>query len=418
MTRKILVACAVLTCVFLMVALLQQDEELNGAATSFMERLQQEKSSEAFMYHQAFSAPTGHDPTKVAKATQAYSPASTRTISINTTTAELPLPSGDLFCSIYKDDYCLYTLFTHELDVDSIKQEHDELVSRYDKFLSFDEYSTLTKPDLDVEFPKYSFFFKAERIKILEAIEYHKKDQSLEAVNFLYNRIEKSRSMFKHQDTLIGKMVFLAILNNQVDVASLILSESGITAQPISLLSPEERDFSEVAAREFGYAYSATRSALVENRELEDNSWVVLELLEMALKTNMTVNASTPIYVRFEKLASLDFMDFSREMSQTPTPLKTSMIWNPIGYLILGELDASSFDKYVVRMFDFNAKLKLFNHKYHNKLNFEIAVNPYFKNEVSEMYTNEVCFRSFYKEKRVRCLQTAISPGQLATVDE
>lgn len=396
----------VLVWVSLVVLVMKPDEELNEVATNFVNQLQQEKQSRAFMYQQGMSVPAGQNPIEAT--------ATLETNVENKYPDRLPLPAGNLFCSISNDTDCIKTLFTHQQNVETIKLEHRELLLRYEHFLSFNEYRTTTETKIDEVFPKYSYFTKAERINVLEAIEYHKDDQSVAAVNLLYGRIAKTRNMFKLQDSLIGKMVYLAILNNLVDVTSIIVSESGIAVDPIILLSPEERDLSEVAAREFGYSYNGVKTIV---DDLKDNSWVARGIAKIAFKTNMTVNATSVTYARMESLSTLSFMELSREISMGRLPLRTSMFWNPGGYFLINEFDATDYDKYVVRIFDFNAKLTLFNQRYYKQVDFDAISNPYFKGELSKVHPDKVCFNSFYEEERVRCLKTGIDTNQLAATD-
>lgn len=67
-----------------------------------------------------------------------------------------------------------------------------------------------------------------------------------------------------------------------------------------------------------------------------------------------------------------------------------------------------TYDKYIARLLDFDAKLVLFNHLDNN---IETAPNPYYNNAIPVMFDDKVCFEGPLEDHHfIRCLRINISP--------
>jgi len=370
-----------LVCVFILAN--QFDDDLTPEAKYLVQQLQEPEqlSSNAYIFHVGIFAPPHLEPENVGKEILKSTKYGTTNFSyaeVNYPSSDrLPIPRGKLFCSRFNDNNCIRTLFTHNEDIDAIKRDNKILLTRNTKFHSYKNYKTLTRPSKEEHIPQYAYLLKAERILVLDAIQQYRSNNIQKSIEMLYGQLDRLKTAFHHQDHLLGKMIFIAGMDEVLDVASVILAESGVKTKKLNQLTHDERNLDIVAAREFRMAYNAHKN-LDRNPELLRLDTRIPEwLIRTIYKPNMSINAVTPIYSRLAKLSTLSLDEFAFELSsKPPQKLETSGVRNILGKLMLDSVQ--EMDKYVARIMDLNVKIQLFNHRYHEGLEFNSAENPYF----------------------------------------
>ncbi len=416
--------------VVLLILAVVPDDELEDDAIALARLIDGPGTSDAYFYLLGISAPAGEKPAEYGEKLFRQSQARDRQASdsqasdpdtfnhISNDSDSLPSPDEEWFCAYMSESACLEKIFSADIDLQHLKGKYRELLSRYEHFLSFTEYRTLSKPSVNEIYPQFGYLTRANRIYVLESIALHKSGDSNTSIDLLQKQIARVRKALELQDSLLGKMIFVAIINELVDVAGIIASESEVTAEPIVLLDAAERNFKMVAAREFGIFQATTRGVLIENPDLEDNSWFSKRILKIFYKTNMTVNAGTHNYLWLGKLASLSFNEFSQVIGEQAPNRNSSPVWNPVGYWLLSQQSKTDWSVYGIRMLDLNAKIYLFNQRYHHRTPFSVVVNPYNENKKIEISYNKVCVESFVEDERVRCLLTSYNSSETASYAE
>jgi len=221
MKKILLILMFVVLLTSLLFAFAQKDDDLNEAATDFIERIDADAQSRAFLYFYGIFAHETEDPVAVGKKRlnelEKAEADSDYVQAAYDESRKLALPDGELFCPLWKVG-CLNTLFTADTQATQLLEQHRVLISRVNTLLAFNEYTILTKPSHAEIFPPYEYLSAAERIKVLNAIETYKKGAPEQAVQLLRSQFLQLRKGLTLSESLIGKLVILMNLNEIMDV--------------------------------------------------------------------------------------------------------------------------------------------------------------------------------------------------------
>ncbi len=404
---------ALLIPLFAVVVLLAQvDDDLSEDAIRLIDRLDSEGTSESFLYLYGIFASDADDPLKVgSQLLEEY-----RKLDVDGSYAvtdypdadKIPLPTGEAFCNA-SERGCLASLFSLPFDIENLLSEHRLLVARSNRFIEFDEYTTLSKPTIHELFPPYQYMAAAERIKVLEAISVYNAGNATEAIDALSLQFAQLRRAMALQDNLIGKLVFLMKLSEIIDVMSIILTHDEAVAKWIPALSPSEKSFAMIASREFGMSYYTFKGLDKHPEFFESGSKVPGWLTRFVYKPNMTINAVAPTYLELERLALLSPAEFAKQIdvSHSSAP-STSKLRNYVGSILIA-VSSPQYAEYVARFQDFEAKLALFNQVHYVKLTLDRMENPYYGNETPKEAEGSLCFSGPLDDKKsLRCLKVNI----------
>ena len=198
----------------------QIDDDLSEQSTDFISRLEERTESEAYQYVFGLFAKENESPAQVGKLLLEQYQAS---ISDTATQFDgypaadkLPLPKGDAFCRTWEEG-CLTHLFSSEIDATALLSENQTLVSRYNEFLEFNEYTTLLAPTAHEIIIPYPYLVAAQRLTVLQAVSDYQNGNAKKAVSSLLAQCARLRKALALQDTLIGKLVFVMQLSEVLD---------------------------------------------------------------------------------------------------------------------------------------------------------------------------------------------------------
>jgi hypothetical protein len=318
---------------------------------------------------------------------------------------QLAKPEGVYFCSRLESN-CIRHLFKITPDeLNSLLQQHQVLRHRVEQFLAFDEYQTLTLPDLSEPFDYFSYLSQALRLELLQAIVSYKENQPDTAVAQISELNRKVRRQLVLQDTLIGKLVFAAKLADNLDVLSIIAQQEQLDNLLIEPLTVQEKSLNKAAAREFSGQYQMFQT-LDQHPEFfsKDDSapgWYA----RLFFKPNMTANALAPKFLRLARLSEMSYPEFVEALKTPLAPPTTSWLRNAAGNILL-QTD-SNFEQYAARMLDLDVKVYLFNHR-HDQI--DKLRNPYNPEQGVTVFDNKICFDGPFEDPRdFRCLLRVIS---------
>ncbi|MEC8525041.1 MAG: hypothetical protein VXZ24_12460 [Pseudomonadota bacterium] len=387
----------------------QYDDKPSSEVESLVARFTDGKDSEAYLFLLGIYVQEGDDP--VALGRQIFESNSSIEQSEGVfdypESKKLSLPDGDGFCS-FEDEDCIGFLFSGSVRVAKLIEHHWELLERSDRFFQYDEYRTMAQPKVDEIFPEYKYLLRAQRIRLLEAIDSYKRGDVSASVESLVTQFSVMRSANERQDNLVGKLVLLIMQSDILEVLSVILSESGRQVAEIARLSASEKDFGMVSAREFGILYYGFKSLDKHPQFFElkgEFSNAPEWLVRAAFKPNMTINALAPLYLLPEKLAALSPAEFAQEVAdpESYTP-STSVLRNPAGNVLLG-IEGPAYEEYVARFHDLDVKISLFNQLYYLGLDTSSLTNPYHGSETPTFENGRLCFSGPMEDKSfLRCL--------------
>ncbi len=422
--KKILSAMlAVIAVLAILLALTQIDDDLSEEALALISIIEEPKESQAYIYLLGINAAPDADPLEVGgKLLEEYrkqeADENYKAVEYSDPDQILP-PEGDLFCGFFQED-CAKTLFTTDFNIEELEREHAILLERLETLHGFGDYRTLSMPSASEHLPAFHYIAYGERIRVLRAISLHKKGRSQEAVDLLLKRLEVLRKSFAVQDNLIGKMIYVIKISEIVDVAGIILTESGdsVKAELLPGMTLAEKRLDRVSAREFGMPYYLFKNLDKspdmfevsdpmkegETQEAKVPGWV----LRITYKPNMTINAVVPFYTRMTRLSKLSPGEFAQDIESGQIPEMTaSRFRNYIG-TILVNMSRPNLEEYVGRIMDVETKIELFNQIHYYGKQEDRVENPYYPGEYSYGEGDAVCFRGPLKdERRLRCLRTA-----------
>ncbi len=390
------------------IVLYQFDDKLSPESEKLLNKTKTSETSLSYIYLLGMDANENEDPLIVGRekleahekmqANDAY-----KTFHYDES-KKLAIPKGDLFCKIKNDD-CLKQLFETNFDIKNIISENKTLISRVSVFYDFNEFKTLAKPSLEEPLPlPYQYIESAARINILNAISLYKSGETDEAVTVLKNQIQTLRTAMQLQDDLVGRLVFLSYISNTIDTLSIILTKSNLKSDSISPLTPLEKDFSLISAREFASIY-ATLEKLDKNPELFQArgklpGWVV----RLFYKPNMTANAIAAQYLNSIHMSTLSPEDFYSQVKTNTTQNSISKLRNYAGneFIVL-----ATIDEYVARFMDLDRKVYLFNQLHQNQKHRSDAQSTHNNKEYIEVLDDRICYRdSLGTPNDTRCLRT------------
>ncbi len=387
------------------------DEELGPEAQALLDRVDYKKESGSFIYLLGIVAAPDEDPAELGRSLleeyRLLEGDENYPVAEYPYSQRLPLPEGELFCSV-SDAGCLKTLFTKEFDIDALEAENRVLIERVRKIQATGEFNTMTMPSMNEPIPEYDYISRATRLAVLKAISIYKEGRTEEALRLLMNRLAVARQNMALQDTIIGKLIYAFKVSEILDVASVILDrEQGVLqVHKIPPLSPEEKGFGQISAREFMSLYHVILD-VDEHTEQEGAKRVFMVFLKRLIyKPNMTANAIVPVYSRVEKLSEMSPKEFAEEVESGVKPdISTSMIRNYVGHAML-EVSAPNWEEYVQRLLDLDAKIELFNYIHHFRFAADKVWNPYYEDEYSYRQGKAVCFRAPLEAREsFRCLR-------------
>ncbi|UTA48742.1 hypothetical protein L1F30_04160 [Simiduia sp. 21SJ11W-1] len=317
----------------------------------------------------------------------------------------LPMPDFTAFCATYTGD-CIKSLITSSDKGAALLQGYDVLLGRFEKFLSYDEYITLAKPLANEVFPPYQYLMAANRLALINALTTAKAGRVEQSTHALGTFIEKLHRHLALQDNLIGRMVFVAMLSDAIDVYSAVLQESERNTVMLDPLGEQAKRFHPVVAREFALVHNLAQEMDGHPELLQSGGNMPGFVSRWLFKPNMTLNALIPIYARMERLALLSPEGFAKVMETGVVPQPETSSWlNYLGHKLLQ--DGPEFDEYIARVHDLDVKISLFNQVHSLHRDVDELINPYSPKAASpaSYQDGQVCMPGPLPDKRgLRCL--------------
>lgn len=403
---------------------LQIDDDLEPAVAKLLDKAHTNKESNAYLFLMGIDASEKDNPILIGQAVyssifegeEAYlAKKSDFNYQGYPQENRLPLPDGDLFCRHWEEG-CLTKLFDSNNDIEEALASNSVLLSRYKAFNKYDEYSTLSRPMITEPFPPYQYIAKGSRLIVLKSINEARSLNYKKALDLLSENISNLRKQLALQDNLIGKLVFLMQVSENIDVAFLISKQSDQRYLfDIPYLTKDEKDFEILMAREFAMSYELFRDLDRNSEFWKEGSNVPGWLVRVAFKPSMSINSIYPVYNQAIEYALLSHGEFSKKIADGNTlELKESMLRNSAG-VMLSRISLAGYNQYVARFYDLDAKIVLFNAlagKRDVEPMLDQVINPY-DNKSSSFFFSEtnknICFDGpLQNERNLRCLRVAL----------
>ena len=430
MIRLILNITGVLTCfTLIIIGLLQIDDKQVPELTQLMEQLKSPNDSKAYLYLMGMDAPNGVDPLSAGAIALQQNNIKRKNDGNRTLIAEpqttknvLAMPDNDLLCS-YSEDSCLSYIFNNLNLIEDLINKHKILIDRYRIYANYHDFHTLSEPYIAEKTPPYFALSKAVQLTNLSLFLKASKGDVDEAINLIYQLQSQLRQQLSQQDVLIGKLIYLKLISDNLDLLSVISNQYNYKLpNKIKLLSLQERSLRSSFVREIhimSHLYEELDGApdIFSTVGEEVLSHVPSWVTHMLFKKNMTFNESYKVYVYYTLLSETSIEIIEKEITDKALmPLVIDhWIRNPIG-TILNQIGQPDYLGYIASFGDIDNKIKLFNTGVNNMDNKDImngVRSVYNSTEHNLPYFNEdktiLCFDSLFENSRFyNCLRIRI----------
>lgn len=360
---------------FVIVALilLQFDDALYPEAHALVEQTTSQKTNEAYLYLLGIDAPLNGEPSDIGESLLAYSREQDQLEAGDPFTTErapwpdyeaLARPEGAFFCR-WTDEDCRVRVLSSWNEAPALSEADKTMLDRYRTFMAMDGFQSLAKPSVHEPMPSFHYLLSGHRLVMLEALREADRGDPEAAVRLLESTLDRVRTQLVRADTIIGKMVYLALMSENLDVLSAILARHGYDLAPeVPPMTRAERDFSLAMAREFAMGYYLFQSLDRHPQFFDtssDSTWTPGWWVRAVFKPNMTTNSVLPTYLRAIRLSQLAPENYPATIKDTTeSEVNASWLRNPAG-TILARVGGQGYENYVSEAFNIHGKLSLLN---------------------------------------------------------
>jgi len=415
------IAISLLLVLVAIIGLLQIDDELHPEAALWVEQIKANGDSQAYYYLMGIFAKSDENPSDVGlqryqaiRVSQEKSDANKTIVSFKDYPDEkkLPIPTGEKFCK-YWEAGCLENLLKNDADIPALLLNNAVLFERYQKFMQFDEFRTLSKPTLSEPISPFQYLTAGHRLESLMILDKAQKGEQQVAIKDLSNKIILLRNKIKLQDTFVGKMVFLHMLSESIDIMSTLSNRYDIPiSESLTALTKVERDFLLPVQREFYMGYDMYQKLDRNPEFLEQGGNIPGWIVRILFKPNISSNYSFSVMSDIVNKSQMEQKEFSEFMT-------ARTIDDEVGYSlrnytgdVLNKVAKPNFMEYIARFHDVNCKIVLFNNmSLINEDKLEEIKNPYGLNDkpVFSKDGKKICFDGpFEDDRNFRCLMLKI----------
>lgn len=274
------------------------------------------------------------------------------------TPGALPAPPREQLCDA-GEAQCLARLASGRLDGARLLAEHATLVERYRGWRDGPAPRQQALPGPAEPLPQYSLLVQGNHLLALQAVGLIEQGNPPAARELLLQDIAGLRRQLADSDTLIGKMLVLRMLANDVQRLALWQGRGLLPAlPPLAPLSEAERSLRLPMQHEFAGAARLLRG--LRESSADDYGDAPLWLL---YKPQRSINRAWPHYARIAELSELTSAQLARRLAERPAQENPSP-WqeprNPIGQILLN-LSGPALERYVLRTHDLDARIRLLN---------------------------------------------------------
>ncbi len=410
---NILIVLFILIC---SIGFLQIDDAPSEEVASFVSLVESRMQieSEAYLYLNGMAVPEGQD---------VISEGNRLLVEYERSLSDEILPSnkkannvlgkneGSYFNCMFLSQACLVNIMKNSDSWQYEMNRGSEVLARYDKFISYTEFTTMTRPSVKEIILNYSYIAFGNHLKVLSILSLVKSKHHKEAFFSLNEDNNYLRKHIEITDNLIHKMVFVSLLANNLDVMVYLSSINAINDfQKISLLSVSEIDMTLPLSREFIMGHDMLLELDGSPEIFELGGGVPYWLVRAMFKPYMIMNDSVSGYSELIRLSKLTSKEFAKSVKLVGISGKSNRSFRNYIGSVLNEISIPNYFEYIARMHDLNCKITLINEVFSaegGKLN-----NPYGSNfDAREAKGNLICMGGPLEDKRnVRCIDEYKSP--------
>ena len=275
----------------------------------------------------------------------------------------LAIPKHTELCTISKKK-CFFKTVQSKAELISLTNKNRLLIERYDQFLNTNDFKDLTPPLVDGLIADWSDLVIANKLKQLSIIKSIQETET-EGRSKLNLLIKLNRRKLASVNSLLGKMVFVSIINQNIELYNLLYINNYIK-QPTLLapLTSAERSLEHSVHYEFLMAANMFQDLLVEGHESEVNIKASTVYKKIIYKPNMSINNDFMIKKTWLNTSRLS----AKEQLQSRNNIHQEMSYfskfrNYTGY-VMSEITLPLYMDYSLRLVNLDIKISLLNWRF------------------------------------------------------
>ncbi len=240
---------------------------------------------------------------------------------------------------------------------------HRVVKQRFLRFVEFEIHRSGTRPHYLEPIPVYSTLMLGKRLAIASAFEDVRKGRAQQAAEYLRRVLRQEREYMRQADTLIGKMIAMALVRDTLDALA-VIANSGFHHFVVETreLSLDEISLSSSLDRELLFVVSSIESIdLDEGMAFSEVSiWGGEWLSRLGFKRNISISNQIDRFQQLKSMTQKTAFQFAEDSDTNAVSVTLSWFRNPVGS-ILFEVSSVGLDRYFVRGYDLQAKVRLLN---------------------------------------------------------
>lgn len=396
--------------------LLQIDDNPNSEVMSYVASVEEKRSakSQAFLYLNGIAALENQDVIlegdRLLSKYNASSPelyATGRIAPESETSSQLPIPDKDIFFNcIFLENDCFAAIMSNSKHWEIELDQWSTILNRYEKFIKYSEFTTMSKPSISEPVADYFYLVYGNRLKILAVLSLLNSGRYNEALDDLREDNQYIRKHIEIADNLIHKMIFVSLLENNLNVVAYLTSKNVVNDfKTIPLLPSKAMDMTLPISREFVIGYNTLLELSGRPDFFDADGEMPYWFIKAIFKPYMTLNDSVADYSEIIRVSRLPIKEFAIRL-ETVKSVKNKG-WSIRNYAgnALNEIPMPGYFKYIARIHDLNCKIKLLNHTFGKHSG--TLENPYgAKYSAHEAKGGLICMAGPLEDKgNSRCIQ-------------
>jgi len=338
---------------------------------------------------------------------------------------KISMPSHDDFCKLI--ELACFTEIINNLDRQiQLTKPYQELVTRYDNFMSYDHYSDTSNWVASLPSPVLPFkvLVNGQKIKYILSIKNLTLGEKEHIVSMLKKEAYNLKRLLAQSDSLIAKMIFVHMYSEHLEFINAALAMKWLTVNDISdFASLETLNQYELSTVKAWHNEEKIKMRMIQKTVHKNKVKNLLinvffaDLPAKMIKPNLILNT---LYSDFF-LPLMDYMErppklFYEGLADFDININFDEIKNPVGHLfnISAEDTKSQYLDYQARIFSINMKSQLLK-AYVNEGSYEEVIKKakqghknylnHFDQSTPFIENKKICFTGIFdSNKALRCL--------------
>ena len=394
---------------FILALLLQIDDRLQPQAKNWLETVNSEQNSQAYIYLLGIDSGRNDEPSNIGDnifesirqyEEDYFNKDGAGEIYRYPDQKKLSLPESDLLCDLAELN-CIERILSKTEKAKQLIDANQLLINRLLTFLSFNDFQVLAKPLIDTPIPAYNYLSRANHLYLVQQIISASGTDAAKAVMFVTDHADKLKRYLETSNTMISKMVFASLISDAVDALWIIRNQSGLDNVTLEHLTETEKSMESAFKNEFKFVNLIYQNLDKHPELIEQGGKMPGWSIRLLFKPKMTTNLAFDEYYADYQLSRFDMTEFAtaieKQEPRNQTFFSMFSIRNPVGK-ILHQVAKPDLKNYIGRLHNLDAKIKLYNEIEIDAsgIRYNDLKNPFYKESTPPVFLakeNKICLK-------------------------